>query len=145
MAADPNSEFWQFRFTADETKMKNSLQCVLPRKLVGLLEEYLQSHRKELVAESDPGTLFLNDIGGALTQPQMSTLVSRLTLRYSGRVVTPHLFRDIYAFMWLEKRPEDFLTLSKLLWHRNIATTINKYGRRFNESAALCRMEEVLP
>ncbi len=144
VAVDPNSEFWQFKFTADETKMKNSLQCVLPRKLVGLLDEYLQSYRKELAAESDPGTLFLNEKGGALTQAQVSTLVSRLTLRYCGRIVTPHLFRDIYAFMWLEKRPEDFLTLSKLLWHRNIATTINKYGRRFNESAALCRMEEVL-
>ncbi len=53
VAADLNSEFWQFRFAADETKMKNSMHCVLPRKLVGLLEDYLQNYRKELAAESD--------------------------------------------------------------------------------------------
>jgi integrase len=54
------------------------------------------------------------------------------------------MFRDIYAYMWLEKFPEDYLTVSKLLWHKNINTTINIYGRRFNESAALCRMESML-
>jgi hypothetical protein len=44
----------------------------------------------------------------------------------------------------LEKRPEDYLTLSKLLWHRNIETTIRIHGARFNESVALCKMEKIL-
>jgi hypothetical protein len=46
--------------------------------------------------------------------------------------------------MYLGKATEDYLTLSKILWHTNINTTIRIYGRRFNESAALCRMEKVL-
>lgn len=59
---DANAEFWQFRFAPDETKIGNSMQCALPRKLVGLLEEYLQTYRDDSLGESDLGTLFLNKI-----------------------------------------------------------------------------------
>ena len=142
---NPDAEFWQFRFAGEETKTGNSLHCVLPLKLVGLLEDYIQTYRKELVRDSDPRTLFLNEDGCPIERGRLTNLVSELTLRHGGRVVTPHMFRDCFAYMWLEKFPEDFLTLSKLLWHRNIQTTITKYGARFNESTALCRMEDKLP
>lgn len=75
---------------------------------------------------------------------QLRVLVSKLTLRYGGRIVTPHLYRDIFAFMWLEKFPEDYFSLSKLLWHRKINMTLERYGARCNESTALCRMERML-
>lgn len=70
----------------------------------------------------DPGTLFLNDAGGPLRSLILRTMVSELTLRYGGKIVTPHLFRDIFAFMWLELNPQDYLTLSKLLcpWQRAV-------------------------
>jgi Phage integrase family len=138
-------DVWQFRFSPDETKTGHDVHCVLPQRLVPLLEEYLAVHRPRLVVGTDPGTLFVNEHGQALTKAMIRNLVSRLTLKYGGRIVTPHLLRDVYAYMWLELAPEDYLTLSKLLWHRNIQTTIRIYGRRFNESTALCRMERLLP
>jgi integrase len=55
-----------------------------------------------------------------------------------------HLFRDIFAVKWLEQNPEDYLTLSKLLWHRNIRTTLRIYGRNFDESYGVRRAEEWL-
>jgi len=58
--------------------------------------------------------------------------------------VTPHLFRDIVAYTWLKAHSEDFLTLSKMLWHSNIKTTIDTYGGRFNESSGVCAMESWL-
>ena len=137
-------EVWQFRFSPDETKTGNDVHCVLPRRLTPLFEEYLAVHRPRLIVGTDPGTLFVNEHGQALTKAMIRNHVSRLTLKYGSRSVTPHLFRDIFAYMWLELAPEDYLTLSKLLWHRNIQTTIGIYGRRFNESTALCRMEKVL-
>ncbi len=142
--SDPAVQVWQFRFTNKETKTHHDVECVLPHSLVSLLEDYLTNHRRHLLRGADPGTLFLNDAGGPLRSLTLRTLVSELTLRYGGKIVTPHLFRDIFAFMWLELNPQDYLTLSKLLWHRNIQTTITIYGRKFNESAALCRMEKVL-
>lgn len=141
---NPEAEVWQIHFSKDETKTHHEVDCVLPRRLAGLVEEYVSIHRKYLVAGIDPGTLFLNDIGNPFITETFNSLVGSLTLRHAGRRVTPHLFRDIFAFMWLKKMPEDYLTLSKLLWHRNIQTTIRKYGWMCNESSALCRMERVL-
>jgi integrase len=138
------TEVWQIRFVPDETKTGNDVHCVLPEPLVSLLEEYLTVHRPYLIREADPGTLFVNEHGKPMAASQIRNVLSRLTLKYGGRRVNPHLFRDIFAYMWLELAPEDYLTLSKLLWHRNIQTTIRIYGRKFNESTALCRMERLL-
>jgi integrase len=142
-AENPEATFWQFKFTADETKSGRPVHCVLPKKLADLVDEYLLDYRDELVVDTDPGTLFLNESGRPLNIGRLNNIVSEQTLRHGGRVVTPHLFRDILAYAWLEKKPEDYLTVSKLLWHKNIGVTINNYGQRFNESTALCRMEEV--
>jgi hypothetical protein len=54
------------------------------------------------------------------------------------------LVRDILAFKWLEDHPEDYLTLSKDLWHRSIETTLEIYGCKFDESHGLRRVEKWL-
>jgi hypothetical protein len=140
----PEAEFWQFRFNCDETKTKIDAHAVLPRPLIGPLEEYLGEFRPHLIHGADPGTLFVNQAGKAMASDEVSCAVSTLTLRHGGRRVTPHLFRDIVAFTWLKEHPEDFLTLSKMLWHSNINTTIQIYGSRFNESSGVCAMESWL-
>jgi integrase len=72
---------------------------------------------------------------------QMTMLVGDLTTRHGGRRVTPHPFRDIVAYTWLKSHPKDYLTLSKMLWHTDINTTIKTYGSRFNESSGVTAME----
>jgi hypothetical protein len=49
---------------------------------------------------------------------------------------------DIVAYEWLRTHPEDFLTVSKLLWHRNLNTTLRIYGSRFDESTGVARMDD---
>ena len=71
-------------------------------------------------------------------------LVGSVTLKYAGRRANPHLMRDIFALRWLEDHLEDYLTLSKILWHRSIETTIRIYGARFDESHGARRVEEWL-
>ncbi len=107
-----------------------------------LLEEYLSQHRPHLINNSEPGTLFMNRDGARLTDGRVTALVSNLTLRYASRRVTPHIFRDIFAYWWLARHPEDYLTISKKLWHRNIQTTLRIYGCRFDEAQADCRVED---
>ena len=141
---NPEAEFWQLRFTCNETKTKNDVHAVLPRPLIEPLEEYLREFRTKLLGNSDPCTLFVNEDGNQMSPGQVTIAVSSLTQRYGGRRVTPHLFRDIVAFTWLKEYPKDYLTLSKILWHRNINTTIMKYGSRFNESSGICAMESWL-
>jgi integrase len=141
---NPHEQFWQYHFRESETKNGREVRSIVPRRLVALLEEYLKQHRGNLIQGSDPGTLLLNDDGRPLTDSRVTTLVSKLTLRHAGRRVTPHIFRDIWAYWWLASHPEDYLTVSKRLWHRNLQTTLRIYGCKFDEAQADCRVEDWL-
>lgn len=144
LRANPREEFWQFHFREDETKTHREVRVILPRRLVPLLEEYLEHYRPLLLRGFDPTNLFLNRRGHPLDAHQFTSVVSNLTVRYGHRRVTPHLVRDIFAFYWLKHHPRDYLTVSKALWHADIDTTIRIYGSKFNESQALCQIEEWL-
>jgi hypothetical protein len=138
---NPAAEFWQFHFSADETKTGHEVHALLPRQLVGILEGYIEVFRPNLLRGVDPKTLLVGPKGKALCASQMTNIVGKLTLRHGGRRVTPHRFRDIVAYTWLKEHPKDYLTLSKMLWHSNINTTIKIYGSRFNESNGVSAME----
>jgi integrase len=142
LRVNPHEQFWQFYFREDETKTGHEVRAILPHRLVSLLDEYLDQYRPLLFKASDPGNLFLNRAGGPLTDHEVTILVSNLTMRYKHRRVTPHLFRDIFAYRWLDHHPEDSLTLSKVLWHRDLKTTLRIYGGKFDESHGLRRVEE---
>jgi len=139
-----HEQFWQFYFREAETKTSHEVRGILPHRLVPLLEEYLDHHRSVALRGADPGNLFLNRNGRPLTLSEFVYLISNLTLQYAHRRVTPHIFRDIFAYWWLEHQPEDYLTVSKVLWHKNINTTLQIYGCRFDESHGLRRVEEWL-
>lgn len=141
---NPGGEYWMIRFSANETKTSNEPEMFLPRKLIGPLEEYIEKYRPVLAGAKDPETLFINSKGNPLYALEVTQLISQSALRYGGRRVTPHLFRDIFAYTWLKAYPKDFLTVSKALWHRNIQTTIRIYGSKFDESTAVCAIESWL-
>jgi len=144
LKTNPREQFWQYHFGEDETKNGREVRSILPRRLLLLLEEYLQHHRAHVLNGSDPGTLFVNRDGNRLIDHQVTSLISNLTLRHAGRRVTPHIFRDIWAYWWLASHPEDYLTVSKKLWHRNIQTTLRIYGCKFDEAQADARVEDYL-
>jgi integrase len=144
LKTSPHEQFWQYHFRENETKNGREVRSILPRRLVSLLEEFLEHHRAYVVNGNDPGTLFVNSDGHRLTASQVTSLVSNLTLRHAGRRVTPHIFRDIWAYWWLANHPEDYLTVSKKLWHRSIEITLRIYGCQFNEAHADSRVEDFL-
>ena len=144
LKANPREKFWQFCFRPRETKTSHLVRAIVPRQLVSPLEDYIKLYRPSLVNGPDPGTLFLNDHGGSYRQGSIGAPLGNVTFRYTGRRVNPHLFRDIFAVQWLEEHPEDYLTLSKILWHRNIQTTIRIYGAGFDESHGARRIEQWL-
>lgn len=139
----PGDSYWQVRFTKDETKTKNHVHAYLPFDLIAILDEYLAKHRTVLVGDGqDPGTLFVTDKGRAFSEEGVTNRVKHLVAVHAGRATTPHLFRDIVADDWLEHHPEDYLTVSKILWHRSIETTLKRYANRFDESAGVARMDD---
>jgi hypothetical protein len=130
------AEFWQVRFSKDETKVGNSVEAVIPSILIGLLEEYLEN-RHLLITGTDPGTLFVSDRGLAWTDTQVTDLVETLTLRWVDTVINPHRWRDLFAYAFLLEFPKDYLTLSKALWHTSIKETLETYGAEFGIANAV--------
>ena len=135
LRTNPRQRFWQFYFRPLETKTGRAVRGVLPRQLLPLLEEYLDRHRAVLLGgHTDPNTLFCNGRGHPFGRNDLLRLTGAITMKYAGRRVNPHLFRHIFAVRWLEDHPEGYLTLSKILWHSNINTTIRIYSRNYDES-----------
>ncbi len=141
LVAGSSETYWQFDFREDETKNGERARGIVPCQLISLLEEYLEHYRPRLLNGSDPSTLFVSAQGKRLDSAAVQILVGDLTYRYGGKRVTPHLFRDIFAYQWLSERPTDYLTLSKHLWHRDVSTTLNRYGSQFDMSQAACEVE----
>jgi hypothetical protein len=141
--ANPEEKLWQFLFHEDETKAGREARGVISSLLVPLLKQFLELHRPRLVRGIDPGTLFLNQKGRPFSNWSLCRLVANAALRYVKRRVTPHLFRDIYAVAYL-RDTRDYLSLSKVLWHKNPKITIELYGRFFDESAGARVVEEWL-
>ena len=121
LKADPETAFWQCKFSDKETKAGNAVHMLLPRPLIPLLEEYLD-HRKHLLGGAEANSLFLNSKGTPMSENTLTNLVSELTLRHIGKAVSPHTFRHIVAYGWLKDHPGDYLTVSKLLFHRSLDT-----------------------
>jgi integrase len=140
-ARNPNAEFWQVKFTAKETKTGLAIHLLLPRQLIGPLEEYLTEHRPILLAGKRTETLLVNQRGKPIRADLVDKVIGHWSLKFAGVRTTPHLFRDSVAYMWLKAHAKDYLTLSKLLWHKSVETTIKIYGARFNESSGVCAME----
>jgi hypothetical protein len=97
LKTNPGEKVWQFRFTSDETKARRPVWAILPKLLVALLEEYLEKYRPVLLAAgSDVSNLFLNRKGGRLTKAQVGSLVSNLTLKYTGQRGCNHQYSTSY-------------------------------------------------
>jgi integrase len=143
-ARNPDAEFWQFKFSREETKTGVAVHSLVPRSLISQLEEYLSEYRPLLLKDRKCDSLLISPDGDEMDAGFVNHTISGLTLRYGGRRVTPHLFRDIVAFEWLRSHPGDYLRLSKMLWHKNVQTTINIYGSRYNQASGVIAMDEWL-
>lgn len=138
---NPEAEFWMISFAPDETKTNISVDLLVPRTLVEPLEEYLAVWRPLLLNGNNPNTLFISPRGKPLRTDQVGKVIGHWSKTYASKRTTPHLIRDSVAYKWLKAHSKDYLTLSKILWHKNVQTTIRIYGSRFNESSGMSAME----
>lgn len=142
LVENPHEKVWQAQFDATETKARKEIELILPQDVAALLDEWVQVHRPLLVQGADPGTLFLNTKGRAMTQSRMTSTVGELTLRYAGRRVPPHIVRDILIVGFLKDNPEQYELAAKLLWHANPAMIRERYGANFDESFGAVAAEQ---
>jgi integrase len=118
---------WRFFFPSSATKNGRVVQGDLPATIVPTLERYLKDHWPRLRAR-DRSFLFPNSEGRLSETTAWCNIIKRETFRYLRVAVNPHRFRHSFAFYYLAQRPEDYLTLSRYLWHRSVEVTIRTYG-----------------
>jgi integrase len=138
---NPDAEFWMVSFTPDGTKTHIAIDLLLPRQLVDPLEEYLSQFRPLLLGNQTPETLFVSAHGKPMRSDHIEKVIGHWTTKFASARTTPHVIRDSVAFKWLKEHPADYLTLSKILWHKNPTMVFLTYGARFNESSGSCAME----
>lgn len=136
---DQGNKVWQFHFSTSETKNHEIAKGVLAERLIAPLEEYLQRWRPILLEKrkcDEPlsDKLFVNESGKSLSMSDLTRLVGDITQNTLPKRLTPHAFRHHVAKGWLEDHPRDFWTLSKILWHSSLKTTMKHYAAGFNES-----------
>ena len=109
-------EFLMICFDEKKTKSHRAERVVLPLALASLIEDFDQHHRtllfedfiersrltvtnktKKKKRRFDHGHLLLNRNGGGLSQHSLRWQVRRLTRKYIGHKVSPHIWRDIFA------------------------------------------------
>jgi integrase/recombinase XerD len=87
------------------------------------VRHYLRSGRPRFVKRADPGTLFLNRSGRALSRQALWGLLKKSARRAGVRAtVSPHTLRHCFASHLLE-RGADLRSVQAMLGHADISTT----------------------
>lgn len=112
---------WQIRFVGTELKVAQArgvlrrYEFPFPADLLDLLEEWLREWRPRLVGP-DETHVFMNSFGHPFTEPKhLSNMMSRMTYRFTGVGVTPHIIRDIWVTEYLSKFPGDIAGAARRL------------------------------
>ena len=87
------------------------------------LNNYLKIRRNELLNGKQSEYLFINHIGGVLTQRGVRDIIDRIIKKGSINAhITPHTFRHTFATMLLNEGC-DLKSVQELLGHVNMSTT----------------------
>ena len=87
------------------------------------LNNYLKGSRNELLNGKQSEYLFINHIGGVLTQRGVRDIIDRIIKKSSINAhITPHTFRHTFATMLLNEGC-DLKSVQELLGHVNMSTT----------------------
>jgi integrase len=134
-----------YRLVIDEADTKNTepIEFALPVELSEMIDLYTRGFQPRLAAGDSP-YLFPARAGGG--HKSQMTLAQQLQVRLYERLgfkMTPHQFRHLSAWLYLRRNQGDYVTVQKLLGHKNIKTTMNFYAKLDTEMAAR-RYDEIV-
>ena len=133
----PGGRTGSYRLVIDPAETKNAepIEFALPPELSEMIDIYLQQFHPLLTWPDNP-YLFPAKAGGHKAQQTLSQQLQGKLLERLGFKMTPHQFRHLSAWLYLRRHPGDFVTVQKLLGHKNIKTTINFYAKLDTATAA---------
>lgn len=111
---------------AEETKNLNAIEAELPPWFARLLDLYLEEDRPRLITSPSPW-LFPGENGGRRRAGGFGAQLSALIAKEAGVTMTLHQFRHLAAKLFLDRHPDGFETVRRLLGHKSIDTTMRFY------------------
>ncbi len=133
----PGGQSRPFRLVFEPADTKNAelIEFELSEDLSKMIDLYLQQFHP-LLTRPDNRYLFPAKASGHKAQQTLSQQLQEKLLERLGVKMTPHQFRHLSAWLYLRRHPGQFVTVQKLLGHKNIKTTINFYTKLDTATAA---------
>lgn len=121
----------------DMMKGNRAFGADLPKQLGPRLFRYIKHYRPHFLkdGETDPGYLFLSNLGVQMFPGTLSRIVKDNLQRQTGKNFSFHMFRHAAASFISEKAPHRLQDARKLLHHRQLATTWTYYVRKQQKEA----------
>ncbi|MFT4026592.1 MAG: site-specific integrase [Novosphingobium sp.] len=118
---------WLISIPKDDVKNKVAVTGELIERPSAIATRFLETHRPVL-AKDNSTRLFLGQTGKPKEIRSLAKQLVRFLKREAGVIVHPHLMRHLAAHLYLAAHPGDYATVSKLLGHKKIETTIRFYS-----------------
>jgi integrase len=113
---------------AEEVKNSVDLEFPIPEVIAELLGTYLETYQPLLANGHPSSALFPGRDGGSKHDTAPRRQITTTIRKELGLDMNPHLLRHLAALLFLEKHPGHYEEVRRLLFHRNINTTIQNYA-----------------
>ncbi len=111
---------------AHETKNDNAVDAELPPHVARQLHLYVEKIRPRLIGAPSPW-LFPGEAGKRRRSGGFGAQLSSFIAKETGVTMTVHQFRHLAAKLYLDRHPDGFETVRRLLSHKSIETTMRFY------------------
>ena len=129
---------WHCNILGDETKDASPINFTLPNddRFTAVFTNYLLVGRQKLLRKPPlmeaeiaeiSGPLWISTRGKAMTGHAFYYAITRISNELLGAPLNPHLLRDCAASALSSDAPEYILAASRILGHRDLATTLGHY------------------
>jgi integrase len=109
-----------------EVKNTNLIHMEIPGEVADLIAWYCQEYRG-LLSDVPTTALFPNRTGAPKQESTLSRQISEKVMQYLGIEMNTHLFRHAAGKIYLDRHPGDYATVSRILGHKSLATTLAIY------------------
>ena len=126
---------WWIVLSASETKEKRADERPINELLKPVIDRYLGQHRPVLARSHRASSALWLSSRGAVTDHQITEMITKTTLSTVGVAVSPHLFRTSAASTVATYGGDNPYLGSALLHHTHPSVTITHYNRATTLSA----------
>jgi integrase/recombinase XerD len=120
---------WVITIPAREVKNRLAREVALPARLGDMMDVYVSQLRPILLKDRTSQRLWISEAGGELCAEAVHDQIKKVTMRFVGKPVSPHLFRHCAATSIAEAVPELAYIIQCVLGHTTSLTSDHHYKR----------------